>query len=85
MHNLCEYTETNGTYIVKKYHGCKTRNRNGTHKIIDYVRRDKCSKATINPHWRETKDKYKYKGKLYLKRQTIRELRQLKTSVMNFN
>ena len=47
MHNLREYTETNGTYIVKKYHGCKTRNRNGTRKIIDYVRRDNVQKQPL--------------------------------------
>ena len=85
MRNLCEYTETNGTYIIKKYHGCKKRNRNGTRKIIDYVRGDKCLKVTINPYWRETKDKFKYKGKLYLTKKIVRELRQLKISVVSFN
>ena len=32
--NLCGYTEINGTYIIKKYHGCKKRTRNGMRKII---------------------------------------------------
>ena len=53
MRNLCEYTETNRIYIIKKYHGFKKRNRNGTRKIIDYGRGDKYLKVTINPHWRE--------------------------------
>ena len=51
------------------------RSRTGTRKIIDYIRGDKCSKATNCPYWRETKDKYRYKGKLYLTRKTVRELR----------
>ena len=83
--NLCGCTETNGTYIIKKYNGCKKRNRNGTRKIIDDVRGDNCSKATNNLYWRETKDKYRYNGKLYITRKTVRELRQLKKGVMNFN
>ena len=85
LHNLCGYAETSETYIIKKYHGCKKGNRNDTRKITDYVRVDKCSKATNNPYWRETKDKYRYKGRLYLTRKTVRELRQLKISVMYFN
>ena len=36
-------------------------------------------------YWRKTKDKCTYKGKTYLTRKTVRELRQLKTSVINFN
>ena len=60
-------------------------NRNGTKKIIDYFRGDKCSKPTPCPHWRKTKDKYTYKGKTYLTRKSVRELRQLKLSVINFN
>ena len=83
--NLCGWTHTNGTYIIKNDHGWKKRNRNGTRKIIDYIRGHKCSKATNYPYWRETKDKYRYKGKPYLTRKTVRELRQLKISVMNFN
>ena len=50
-----------------------------------YVRGDKCSKATNNPYWRESKDICRYKGKVYLRRKTARELRQLKTIMMNFN
>ena len=34
LRNLCGYTETNGTYIIKKYHGCKKRTRNGMRRVI---------------------------------------------------
>ena len=51
----------------------------------DYYVRDKCSKATNNPYWREPKDICRYKGKLYLRRKTVCELRQLKIIMMNFN
>ena len=53
-------------------------------KNIYYVRGDKCSLAASNPYWRKTKKKYKHKGKIYLTRKTVRELKQLKVSVTNF-
>ena len=43
-----------------------------------------CSLATSNPCWRKTKNKYKHKGKIYLTKNTVRELKQLKVSVTNF-
>ena len=52
-------------------------------KNIYYVRGDKCSLAASNPYWRKTKKKYKHKGKIYLTRKTVRELKQLKVSVTN--
>ena len=84
VRNLYGYTETSETYIIKKYHGCTKRNKNGTQKIIDYARGDKCSLATSNPYWRKAKNKYKYKGKIYLTRKTVKELKQLNISVTNF-
>ena len=53
-------------------------------KNIYYVRGDKCSLAASNHYWRKTKKKYKHKGKIYLTRKTVRELKQLKVSVTNF-
>ena len=54
-------------------------------KNIYYVRGDKCSLAASNPYWRKKKKKkYKHKGKIYLTRKTVRELKQLKVSVTNF-
>ena len=47
--------------VIKKYHGCKQKNRNGARKIINYFRGDKNSKPTPYPYWRKTKDKYTYK------------------------
>ena len=83
--NLCGWQEINGTFVIKKYHGCKKRNRSSTRKLIDYFRGDKCSKPTFYPYWRKTKDKYTYKGKTCFTRKTVRELRQLKRKVLNFN
>lgn len=31
--NLCGWQEINGTFVIRKYHGCKKRNRNGTRKL----------------------------------------------------
>ena len=66
--NLCGWQEINGTFVIRKYHGCKKRNRNGTRKLIDYFRGIKCSKPTLYPYWIKTKDKYTYKCKTYLTR-----------------
>ena len=85
LRNLCGWQEINRTSVVKKYHGCKKRNRNGTRKLKDYFRVDKCSKPKLYPYWRKTKDKYTCKGKTCLTRKTVRELRQLKRKVLNFN
>ena len=80
VRNLYGYTETNETYIIKKYH----KKDINTRKIIDYGRGDKYSLATSNPYWRKTKSKYKHNWKIYLTRKTVGELKQLKASVTIF-
>ena len=43
---------------IKRYHGCYYRIRNGTRKLIDIARGDKCVCATVNPFCRPAKLKY---------------------------
>ena len=81
--NISGWQEIDGTFIIKKYHGCKRRNRNSTRKFIEYFRGDRCSKSTGYPYQRKTNDKYIYKGKTYLTRKTVHELKQLKINVVN--
>ena len=64
LHNLCGWQEISGTFVIKKYHGCKKKNRNRIKKNINYFRGDKCSKPTPYLYWRKTKDKYTYKVRL---------------------
>ena len=35
--NISGWQEIDGTFIIKKYHGCKRRNRNSTRKFIDIL------------------------------------------------
>ena len=83
LHNIRRWQEIDETFIIKKYRGCKARNRNGMRKFIEHFRGDKCSKPKGYPYWRKTKDKYIYKGKTYLTRKTVRKLKQLKINVVN--
>ena len=55
--NISGWQEIDGTFIIKKDHGCKRRNRNSTRKFIEYFRGDRCSKSTGYPYWRKTNDK----------------------------
>ena len=48
-------------YILRVYHGCSLRNRNGLNKRVDYKRGYQCILATNKPYWRRTKNKYKFK------------------------
>ena len=50
LRNLCGWQEISGTFVIKKYHGCKKKNRNGTTTIINYFRGDKCSKPAPYPY-----------------------------------
>ena len=43
---------------VKRYHGCCRVNGNGTRKLIDYKRGERCLSPTNNRYWRKRKAKY---------------------------
>ena len=49
---------------VKTYHSCCRDNRNGTRKLIDYKRGERCLFPTNNRYWRKTKAKYLLNGPL---------------------
>ena len=59
---------------VKRYHGCWKVNRNGTRKLIDYRRGERCICPTDNRRWKETKAKYLIQ-RPYLTRRRIRLLK----------
>ena len=46
LRNISRWQEIDGTFIIKKYHGCKRRKRNGTRKFTEYFRGEICSKPT---------------------------------------
>ena len=48
----------------KRYHGCRYRIKNGTRRLIDFKRGEKCVLATHEPYWRPVKLKY-LRGRYY--------------------
>ena len=42
----------------KRYHGSRYRIKNGTRRLIDFKRGEKCVLATDEPYWRPVKLKY---------------------------
>ena len=42
----------------KCYHVCRYRKKNGTRRLIDFKRGEKCVLATDEPYWRSVKLKY---------------------------
>ena len=43
----------NRLYIFKPYHGCSYRNKNGTHKLIDFKRGHQCITPTSKRYWKK--------------------------------
>ena len=62
---------------VKRCHGCGRVNRNGTDKLIDYRRGERCICPTNIHRWKETKAKYLVR-RPYLTRKRVRLLKPLK-------
>ena len=59
---------------VKRYHGCSRVNRNGTHKLIDYRRGERCICPTNNRCQKEAKVKYLVR-RPYLTRRSVKLLK----------
>ena len=67
-------------FIPERYDGCGVVNRNGTSKLRDYKRGEKCHLPTNSRRGRKTKRKYLL-DKPYLTRRRVRILKLLKQKV----
>ena len=67
-------------FIPERDHGCSLVNRNGTHKLTNYKRGEKCLLPTNSCCWRKTKRKYLI-DRPYLTRRRVRILKLLKQKV----
>ena len=61
----------------KPYHGCRRLNKNGTRKLIDWKRGERCLILTNTRCWRPTKEKYLCK-KIYQARHRERLNKEIK-------
>ena len=59
INDCIEHYRDRSIIALPAYHGCKTMNRNGTRKLIDYSRGHQYIFPTHKQYWRKTKDKYR--------------------------